>query len=172
MEMGVFSIEVVQEVPIAVGTYRQATMDDVDLVVGWMRDFAVAALPRGVEDTERIAALVRRRLEGRSGSGFWLWEVDEEPVTISGQSSPTDRGIRINGVYTPPAFRRTGYATSLVAMQSKWLLSNGYRFCCLYTDLANPTSNAIYRRIGYHQVGESAMYRFGSSHQPPATSPP
>jgi predicted GNAT family acetyltransferase len=43
---------------------------------------------------------------------------------------------------------------------SSWLLRHGRRRCFLYTDLANPTSNAIYRRIGYKQVGESAEYGF------------
>lgn len=162
MEMGVFSIEVVDTVPAVAGDPRRATIDDIDLVVEWMTEFAADALPRGGEEVERIGALARRRLERVSGSGFWLWEIDNEPVAISGHSSPTAAGIRINGVYTPPAMRRNGYATALVAHQSQWLLDTGYRFCCLYTDLGNPISNAIYRRIGYHQVGESVTYRFGS----------
>ena len=32
----------------------------------------------------------------------------------------------------------------------------------LYTQLANPISNAIYRRIGYEAVGEILSYRFGT----------
>ena len=160
MEMGVFSIEAVHAVPDVAGNPRRATMDDIDLVVEWMIDFATEALPRGEEEAEGVAALARRRLEGVSGSGFWLWDVADKAVAISGHSGPTSSGIRINGVYTPPNLRRNGYATALVAHQSQWLLDNGCRFCCLYTDLANPTSNAIYRRIGYHQVAESAMYSF------------
>jgi uncharacterized protein len=38
------------------------------------------------------------------------------------------------------------------------LLDN--RYCCLYTDLANPTSNAIYYRIGYRPVCDAAEYFF------------
>jgi predicted GNAT family acetyltransferase len=30
----------------------------------------------------------------------------------------------------------------------------------LYTDLANPTSNSIYRRIGYRAVAEVLRYGF------------
>jgi predicted GNAT family acetyltransferase len=40
------------------------------------------------------------------------------------------------------------------------LLEQGYRSCFLYTDLSNPTSNAIYERIGYRRVAESTEYRF------------
>jgi predicted GNAT family acetyltransferase len=32
--------------------------------------------------------------------------------------------------------------------------------CVLYTDLANPTSNSIYRRIGYEAAAEILGYRF------------
>jgi predicted GNAT family acetyltransferase len=31
----------------------------------------------------------------------------------------------------------------------------------LFTDLANPTSNHVYRRIGYRAVGDSAAYVIG-----------
>jgi uncharacterized protein len=34
------------------------------------------------------------------------------------------------------------------------------RRCILYTDLGNPTSNSIYRRIGYRAVAECLRYRF------------
>jgi predicted GNAT family acetyltransferase len=64
-------------------------------------------------------------------------------------------------VYTPPQLRGRGYATSLVAELSRALLDAGRRFCFLYTDLANPTSNAIYERIGYVKVAEAAMVAFG-----------
>jgi uncharacterized protein len=48
----------------------------------------------------------------------------------------------------------------LVAAQTQWLLDHGKRFCFLFTDLANPTSNAIYERIGYRKVAEAVDYRF------------
>jgi hypothetical protein len=41
---------------------------------------------------------------------------------------------------------------------SRQLLGEGNRFCCLYTDLDNPTSNAIYARIGYRPVSDASMY--------------
>lgn len=160
MAQGVFSLETVSRIPVVAGSYRRATMDDLDLVVEWMLAFASEVLPGGVEESYRFETIARRRLEGLGGAGFWLWEIEGTSVAISGQSGPTGSGIRINSVYTPPAMRRNGYATALVARQSQWLLDNGYRFCFLFTDLANPTSNDIYRRIGYHQVTESAMYKF------------
>ncbi len=69
-------------------------------------------------------------------------------------------------MYTPPELRGRGYATALTAELSQRLLDGrlfegGRRFCFLYTDLANPTSNAIYERIGYRRVAESAEIVFG-----------
>jgi uncharacterized protein len=61
----------------------------------------------------------------------------------------TGTGCSINTVYTPPQYRRRGYATAAVAALSLMLLEGGRRFCCLYTDISNPTSNSVYARIGY-----------------------
>jgi hypothetical protein len=63
-------------------------------------------------------------------------------------------------VYTPPRFRRRGYASALVAELSRRLLDDGRDYCFLYTDLANPTSNRIYMDVGYELVCESADYAF------------
>ena len=58
------------------------------------------------------------------------------------------------------AIRGHGYATSLTAAASADQLARGRRFCFLFTDLANPTSNAIYRSIGYEPVCDMDQYRF------------
>ena len=66
----------------------------------------------------------------------------------------------INLVYTPPEERRRGYATALVGTLSRMLLGQGRSFCALYTDLANETSNSVYRRIGYKPTLDCHHYRF------------
>ena len=58
-----------------------------------------------------------------------------------------------------------------MAALSAWLLAGGRRRCYLYTDLANPTSNAIYRRIGYRQVAESAEFAFEAPGGPAPAGP-
>jgi len=163
MEQGVFSLSTVDDVPLPGGTPRVATLADSDLVVSWVTEFAREAIPGENNPVERIVASVDRRLSGQHDSGYWLWDCDGAVVSMSGYGGPTGSGIRVGPVYTPAEFRGNGYATALVASQSQWLLDSGYRFCFLYTDRANPTSNAIYERIGYEQVAESAMYRFSPS---------
>src|SRR2546421_9200364 len=80
---------------------------------------------------------------------MWLWDIDGRVVSLSGVSGPTPHGIRVAPVYTPPELRGRGYAGNLVAAASQAQLDAGRRFVFLFTDLANPTSNHVYRAIGY-----------------------
>lgn len=160
MRQGVFSLETVTDMGRGSGAPRTGTRKDLDLIVEWQLEFAAEALPDEEHDPERMTEMVERRLTVDGPGGYWLWTADGRVVSLSGHSGPTGFGIRIGPVYTPPQFRGRGYATSVVAHQAKALIGSGYRFCFLYTDLANPTSNEIYQRIGYRQVAESAMYRF------------
>jgi predicted GNAT family acetyltransferase len=163
MAQGVFALERVRRVPVAPGGSRPVTAADRDLLFAWFEAFTAEALPDEPSDSERLLAFLDRRIAGGPRSGIWLWEHEGEPVAMSGYGGPTPHGIRIGPVYTPPEQRGRGYATALVAAQSAWLLTTGRRFCFLYTDLANPTSNAIYERIGYERVADAAMYIFGRS---------
>ena len=77
-----------------------------------------------------------------------------------GVGLPKPTGIRIGPVYTPPELRGQGYASALTAHVSARQLAAGRRFCFLYTNLANPTSNKIYVDIGYERVCDSVEYAF------------
>jgi predicted GNAT family acetyltransferase len=159
-EQGVYALERVQPVPDAPGASRPAARGDLDLLVDWMIAFGDEVLEE--DDPGRVEARrgVQHRLAGGDQGGFRLWEDEGEIVSISGWGAPTPNGIRIGPVYTPPALRGRGYATALVAELSQTLLDGGRRFCFLFTDLTNPTSNAIYERIGYVKACEAAMVAF------------
>jgi len=165
MRQGVYALEKVQPPDGVPGSARVATADDRQLAVRWWLDFgeeAGTSVERGRDIAE---ASVDHRLSSPV-AGIALWEDDGEPVSLAAWSGPTPSGIRIGPVYTPPERRGRGYATALSAELSQRLLDGrlfegGRRFCFLYTDLANPTSNAIYNRIGYRRVAESAEIVFG-----------
>ncbi len=74
--------------------------------------------------------------------------------------TPTPNGCAINLVYTPPPLRLLGYASNCVATLSQKMLDDGKSFCTLYTDLSNPTSNKIYRQVGYRLIAESQQIWF------------
>jgi predicted GNAT family acetyltransferase len=79
---------------------------------------------------------------------------------MAGFGGLTPNGIRIGPVYTPPDERRRGYGSALTAALTQQLLDGGRRFCFLFTDLANPTSNRIYQQIGYRAVSDVDLWVF------------
>ena len=161
LEEGVWTLTAVEDVPAPSGSARAATPADRDLVQSWIGAFADEALPPGrpQDDRARRDLEIDLRLAGR-GAGYLLWE-DGTPVSLSGHREIPGVGSRIGPVYTPPQHRGRGYATRLVAEQSASRLEAGDPACYLYTDMANPTSNAIYARIGYVKVADAAEYLFG-----------
>lgn len=90
----------------------------------------------------------------------FFWVDNGEVVCITLATRPQIKSICVSGVYTPPTFRRRGYARALVAEVSKELLARGYEFTNLFTDLSNPTSNKIYQEIGYKPVCDYHRYEF------------
>ena len=134
--------------PLAPGAVRLAGPDDLPLVVRWLQAF-IETTGNPHTDPARFAA----RLLGGEGqrSRLALWE-NGDPVSMAGIPASTRRGVRIGVVYTPREHRRKGYASALVATLSRQILDSGFSHCALYTDLANPTANRIYRAVGYRPV--------------------
>jgi GNAT superfamily N-acetyltransferase len=136
------------------GRLRPAEPTDRDLLVAWIQAFeADIGHSLGVDPTE---AVDRRLPSGH----FWLWD-DDGSVSLCARTEAVCGVARIQAVYTPPDRRRRGYAAACVAALSARVLGDGDR-CILYTDLGNPTSNGVYRRIGYRAVVECLRYEFGS----------
>jgi len=165
MRQGVYALEHVEPLRPAPGSARVATADDHDLVLRWWLAFGDEVLHEGGPGRENAGSMVDHRLSSTT-SGILLWEDGGEPVSFAGWGGRTPNGIRVGPVYTPPELRGRGYATAVTADLSEGLLDGrlfdgGRRFCFLYTDLADPTSNAIYERIGYRRVAESAEILFG-----------
>jgi uncharacterized protein len=159
-EQGVYALERVRPVRDAAGTMRPQMPADTELLIDWLQAFEVEALHTLGEGEDRARRIVEHRLTAER-AGLMLWEDSGAAVCVAGFGGESPNGIRIGPVYTPPELRGHGYATALVAQLSSQLLAEGRRFCFLYTDLANATSNAIYERIGYVRVCDSAEIVFG-----------
>lgn len=156
MEQRIYQLETVKPVPKAKGDFRQATQADCNLLVNWCQEFYEEASGEATEYDE-AKHIIDRHLKKNS---LFLWQ-DKVPVSVASCGGLTPNGIRIGFVYTPPEYRRNGYASSCVAALSQTLLDQGRKYCFLFTDLANPTSNHIYQAIGYHPVGNMDNYWFG-----------
>jgi predicted GNAT family acetyltransferase len=138
------------------GSMRPYEPGERELVLAWMDAFVDEALPEPPPDTS--AEWLERR-DADPDSGLVVWE-DRDPVSMGGYGGLTPNGIRVGPIYTPPELRRRGYATALTAAMTRMLLDGGRRFCFLFTDLANPTSNSIYQQIGYRPVTDIDQWTF------------
>ena len=144
------------DLPAIQGRLREVTSSERDLAVEWALAFMREAMPNHPNEAEES---VNRNL--RAGT-LHFWD-DGGPVTICASSGGAPTSARINLVYTPPDLRRRGYATAAVSALTRRLLDGGSRYCCLYTDLANPTSHSVYRRIGYRHVCDIDQYSLAES---------
>jgi ribosomal protein S18 acetylase RimI-like enzyme len=143
------------------GDLRPATDDDLDVVTSWTVAFN-AETGAGVPATDDE---VRGRMAQRIGDGQgWIWCDDSKSVSLGVLSKPVGGAIRVQQVYTPPEHRRRGYAgASVAAVSERALARPGVDECILYTQLSNPTSNRVYRAIGYEAVAEVLAYHFAPS---------
>lgn len=135
------------------GFLCQATKSDRAFILNWYNQFIQEAAP---SEPANIEKTVDYHL---SQNHIYLWK-NEVPVSMSLATKATQNSSRIGLVYTPPEYRKKGYASACVASLSQQLLDQGNQTCYLYTDLANSTSNRIYKNIGYKPVCDWNIYQF------------
>lgn len=147
-------------IPSVNGVMTTASLNDYKLLLNWYLEFG--------QDTGVFMPNPEGSIKaglGRNSYRFWM--VEGEKVCLAGHSPLVDTSAgtiaRIGPVYTPPEHRRNGYAGALTANLSQELVSQGAKVM-LYTDALNPTSNSIYRRIGYQMIDNNALYKFLVAH--------
>jgi RimJ/RimL family protein N-acetyltransferase len=144
------------------GRPRVAGQRDRDLLLAWFDAFAVEVDDAAGQD--HVSAVDERLGYG----GLTVWEAAGAPVSVAGITRAVDGMTRVGPVYTPPALRGRGYAGGATAAVSQAALDAGATQVVLYTDLANPTSNALYERLGYRPVEDRIELSF--TPQRPAAS--
>jgi GNAT superfamily N-acetyltransferase len=140
------------EIPRTEGTLQAAGAQYRSLMIDW-----VGAFQREIGESDADTEI---RVDRALAAGeLWTWDCRGETLSMAVSREPLEGVVRLSGIYTPPEKRKRGYAAACVHALSKRLGDAGYR-CILYTDLANPTSNSIYQRIGYQALAEGLRYRF------------
>ncbi|MFF5444193.1 GNAT family N-acetyltransferase [Streptomyces sp. NPDC012888] len=136
--------------PAPAGRPRPAATADLPLLRTWSAAFAA--------ETDELAPPPDAALLDRvSYGGLLLWEDGGRPVAMAGFSRPLAGTARIYPVYTPPALRGRGYAAGVTAAATRAVRAAGAAEVLLFTDLANPTSNGVYQRLGYRPVEDRAV---------------
>ncbi|WP_101254570.1 GNAT family N-acetyltransferase [Streptomyces barkulensis] len=141
--------------PLPPGRGRVLGEQDLEQAVFWCGEFA-----RAVGEDVRVDAgswASTRYADKR----YTLWErPDGTPVSIAGMNPLIGGQIQVDVVYTPAHLRGRGYAGAVAAEVSRAALAAGARDVVLFADLSNPTSNALYRRLGYRTLADWSVYGF------------
>jgi len=138
--------------PAPPGAARVAGHGDRALLIGWLAAFG--------QEAGTFADNAARTVDDRlSHDGLTLWEAGGSPVAMAGNTLEVAGVVRIGPVYTPPAHRQRGYGGAATAAVSQAAIDAGASAVVLFTDLANPTSNALYRRLGYRPVCDRVLLR-------------
>ncbi len=140
------------------GRLREATPAEAELLTEWGREFARETHIGVGPSRETLLAWI-------GGGSLFVWD-DEGAASMAVTRGRTRNGIRVGYVYTPPDRRRRGYAGACVAAVSRRMLASGLQFCVLYTDLSNPTTNALYQRLGYRPIVDVMDYLIRGEDQP------
>jgi GNAT superfamily N-acetyltransferase len=136
------------------GRPRRAGQADYTGVAGWFTAFQSEGGVHAVD----VAPLVRDRIEAGL---VWLWEdTAGTAVSMAARNRTAASVARVAPVYTPPEHRRHGYGTAVTAACTRDALDQDAEHVVLFTDLANPTSNAIYQQIGYRPVRDQQVIHF------------
>jgi len=140
--------------PAPPGRARVAAPADSGLLVAWLEAFHDEAVNEGRPANERTVA------DRLSYGGLTLWETGDGPVSLAGVTRAVAGQARIGPVYTPPGRRGQGFGGAVTAAVSQAAKDAGVAEVLLFTDLANPTSNALYQRLGYQPVSDSIELHF------------
>jgi ribosomal protein S18 acetylase RimI-like enzyme len=137
----------------APGRARPATEANADLLAAWFQGFTTDVGERTPSDPAAWTADVLAH------GTCLLWQTPEgTPVAMAARTPATGDSTRVTTVYTPPAHRRHGYAAAVTTAVTESALAAGCTEILLNTDVANPTSNALYRRLGYVPVRDFQSY--------------
>jgi len=150
MNQKIFKIEKVSIPNNVLGFLRNAKSNDLELISNWFNEFSQEAmLPYERKPLEKI----REHAENLIKNGhYFVWENDGSPVAMAYTGRPTLNSLGISAVYSPVEHRNKGYASALVSSLSQKIIDSGKKFCVLFSNAENLTSNRIYQRMGYVEV--------------------
>ncbi|KES08384.1 acetyltransferase [Streptomyces toyocaensis] len=141
--------------PQPAGSARRVGAGEQEHLMRWCREFAADV---GEAVTIDAGSWTSTRFAEKS---YTFWETpDGTPVSMAGVNPMVGGQARIDPVYTPAHLRGRGYAAAVTVAVSRAALAAGAEEVVLFTNAANPTSNALYRRIGYVPVADWTVYDF------------
>ncbi|MET7287000.1 GNAT family N-acetyltransferase [Streptomyces sp. NPDC005573] len=140
------------------GRGRTADGSDRAQVTGWCREFCVEVGEQRSIDLIDAGSWAESRFGDRH---FTFWETpDGTPAAMAAATTAVGGMVRVDPVYTPARLRGRGFAGAVTAEVSRAALDAGATDVVLFTDPRNPTSNALYQRLGYERIADFTGYDF------------
>jgi RimJ/RimL family protein N-acetyltransferase len=137
------------------GRGRLVGEGDQEHLMQWCREFAA-----DVEEDVTIDAATWANTRFAE-KHYTYWEApDGTPVSMAGVNPMVAGMARVDPVYTPAHLRGRGYGAAVTTEVSRAALNAGATDVVLYTNAANPTSNALYQRLGYVRLTDIAVHDF------------
>jgi len=156
MRMGLYRLgQLLPPDPPPPGAPRTASAADRDLVLAWLDAFHDEAGTPGPRESQQVVN------SWLAFGGLTLWEHAGSPVSLAGRTKVAGGQARIGPVYTPPDLRGRGFGAGVTAAATRAALDGGASVVVLFTDLANPTSNTLYQRLGFGPVTDWVVLTFG-----------
>ncbi|NEC68503.1 GNAT family N-acetyltransferase [Streptomyces sp. SID9727] len=147
--------------PAPEGRSRIADGQDRGLLARWYAEFVRDIGESGLQDP---GAWADRHIADRR---ITFWETPGGvPVSMAGLTALVAGQIRVAAVYTPAALRGRGYAGAATVEAGLAALAEGAEEVLLFADLANPTSNGVYQRVGFRPVTDFAVYDLAAAAVP------
>lgn len=155
MEQGVYRADKIDVAFCAKenGSLMVATAADLEVAGQFCLAFLKDCFPFREDHATEAERLCKTHVD-RGTLHFWK-NSQGEVVSMAASIRGSKNAGCLSLVYTPPQWRGKGYASAVTAALSAKIMKDGKKFCTLFTDLANPTSNSIYQKIGYQKIGES-----------------
>lgn len=136
---------------------RQATLDDADSVIENSAEMMLGELgydPRA--NRASFGAGVRRAI---AVGHWWVWIEAGQLRFQLNIGARTGLTTQLQGVWTPPAMRKRGYAYAALHQIAGHLLAHDASLS-LYVNDFNRDAIALYERIGFVPVGEMSTLLF------------
>ncbi len=140
--------------PLPSGHFQDAKIAHRDLILKWSAAFHKECFGDDPSPSDI------QRAETALNTGRLVFWMDPHPVSMATRTRPTPNTECVSFVFTPPELRGKGYASALVAALSQHILNSGKSRVTLFTDLSNPTSNHIYRNLGYQPIADVVDIHF------------
>lgn len=120
---------------------------------------ALVELLNGIPEFSESTITVERKARGIENGTSRSFFIMEEGKMVSTASTTAENSLSamVVGVATLENYKKKGYATKCMLKLCSELLDEGKELCLFYD---NPAAGAIYKRIGFEDIGFWMMYTY------------